>query len=67
MLALFAQGIKNVCIGPTLPPFFCTGILEKLTHDLALKGIDTPEKDIAAMLGLQIESAETEDSASAES
>ena len=52
MLALFAQGIKNVCIGPTLPPFFSAGILEKLTETLAVKGIDTPENDIASMLGV---------------
>ncbi len=50
MLALFAQGIKNVRIGPTLPPFFSAGILDKLSTTLAVKGIDTPEKDIAAML-----------------
>ncbi|MCK5353634.1 MAG: hypothetical protein KAJ63_00840, partial [Methyloprofundus sp.] len=50
MLALFAQGIKNVCIGPTLPPFFSAGILEKLTDTLAIRGIDTPENDIATML-----------------
>ncbi|NOQ15282.1 MAG: hydroxylamine reductase [Methyloprofundus sp.] len=50
MLALFAQGIKNVCVGPTLPPFFSAGILEKLTDTLAIRGIDTPENDIATML-----------------
>jgi hydroxylamine reductase len=50
MLALFSQGIKNVRIGPTLPPFFSAGILDKLTETLAVKGIDTPENDIAAML-----------------
>lgn len=50
MLAVFALGIKNVRIGPTLPPFFSAGILEKLTNELAIKGIDTPENDIAAML-----------------
>ncbi len=55
MLALFAQGIKNVRIGPTLPPFFSAGILKKLTDDLAIKGIDTPENDIAEMLGLAVE------------
>lgn len=50
MLSLFAQGIKNVRIGPTLPPFFSAGILDKLTETLAVKGIDTPENDITAML-----------------
>lgn len=55
MLALFALGIKNVRIGPTLPPFFSAGIMKKLTDQLAVKGIDSPENDIAAMLGLKIE------------
>ncbi|WP_428355740.1 hydroxylamine reductase [Methyloprofundus sp.] len=50
ILALFALGIKNLRIGPTLPPFFSPGILEKLTAELAVKGIDTAENDIAAML-----------------
>lgn len=63
MLALFAKGIKNVCIGPTLPPFFSAGILEKLTETLAIKGIDTPANDIAAMLGLPTENADEKDSA----
>ena len=52
MLALFAKGIKSVVIGPTLPPFFSAGILAKLTETLAVKGIGTPENDIAAMLGI---------------
>jgi len=53
MLALFSLGIKDVRIGPTLPPFFSPGILDKLTQTLAIKGIDTPENDIAAMLGIE--------------
>ncbi|MCF7969700.1 MAG: hydroxylamine reductase [Methylococcaceae bacterium] len=58
MLALFALGIKDVRIGPTLPPFFSAGILEKLTQTLAVKGIDTPENDMAAMLGIESAPAE---------
>ncbi|GAW85895.1 hydroxylamine reductase [Bathymodiolus platifrons methanotrophic gill symbiont] len=50
MLSLLALGVKNLRIGPTLPPFFSPGILQKLTDELAVKGIDTPENDIAAML-----------------
>ncbi len=67
MLALFAQGIHNIYIGPTLPPFFSAGILEKLTNDLAVRGIDTPENDIAEMLGQKIESADIEEKIPAES
>ena len=50
MLALCALGVKNLRIGPTLPPFFSAGILQKLTDELAVKGIDTAENDVAAML-----------------
>lgn len=50
MLAIFALGIKNLRIGPTLPPFFSPGILQRLTDELEVKGIDTPENDVAAML-----------------
>lgn len=50
ILALLALGIKNLRIGPTLPPFFSPGILDILTVELAVKAIDTPENDIAAML-----------------
>jgi len=58
MLALFALGIKDVRIGPTLPPFFSKGILDKLTQTLAVKGIDTPENDTAAILGIEIDADE---------
>ncbi|NOQ64603.1 MAG: hydroxylamine reductase [Methyloprofundus sp.] len=64
MLALFELGIKNVQIGPTLPPFFTAGILDKLSTELALKSIDTVENDIAMMLGSEqgsTEEAETEE------
>ena len=54
MLVLFHKGIKNVTIGPTLPPFFSPGILEKLNSEFLMKGIDTVEKDIAAMLGIDL-------------
>lgn len=62
MLALFSLGIKNVYIGPTLPPFFSAGILEKLTESLSIRGIDTPENDLASMLGIQEDNTVEEDS-----
>ena len=49
-LILLELGVKNVRIGPTLPPFFDTHILEMLVEKFALKGIDTVEADIEAML-----------------
>lgn len=54
MLALFQKNIKNVTIGPTLPPFFSVGILDKLSTEFLIKGIDTVEKDIATMLGIEL-------------
>ncbi|MDQ7091512.1 MAG: hydroxylamine reductase [Methylococcales bacterium] len=49
-LALLELGVKNIRLGPTLPPFFNQDILEKLSDAFALKGIDTVEADIKAML-----------------
>ena len=50
MLALLSLNIKNLRIGPTLPPFFTENILAKLTQQYRLKGIDTVENDIESML-----------------
>ena len=49
-LSLLALGIKNVRLGPTLPPFFNEEVLNILTEKFALKGISTVEDDIEAML-----------------
>ncbi len=48
--SLFNLGVKNVRLGPTLPPFFNADLLKMLTEKFALKGIDTVEADIEAML-----------------
>ncbi|MCK5898213.1 MAG: hydroxylamine reductase [Methylococcales bacterium] len=49
-LSLLALGIKNVRLGPTLPPFFNEEILAMLDEKFSLKGIGTVEDDIEAML-----------------
>ena len=49
-LALLNLGVKNIYLGPTLPPFFNADILTLLTEKFALKGIDTVENDIKAIL-----------------
>jgi hydroxylamine reductase len=49
-LALLDLGVKNIRLGPTLPPFFNADILTILAEKFALKGIDTVENDIKAML-----------------
>lgn len=63
MLALFEKGMTNITIGPTLPPFFSAGILEQLQSKFSIKGIDTVEKDIAAMLGIELPTEEVEEPA----
>jgi hydroxylamine reductase len=54
MLALFQKNIKNIIIGPTLPPFFSVGILDKLTTNFAIKGISNVNQDIANMLDIKL-------------
>lgn len=50
MLSLFELDFKNMRIGPTLPPFFTPKILEVLEERYGMKGIDTAENDVAAMM-----------------
>ncbi len=50
MLALLALNLKNVRVGPTLPPFFTPNILQLLTEKFALKGIDTVENDVESLM-----------------
>lgn len=50
MLALFALDFKNIRIGPTLPPFFTENILELLSSKYGLKGIDSVENDVEALM-----------------
>ncbi len=52
-LALLDLGVKNIRLGPTLPPFFNADILAMLTEKFALKGIDTVENDIKAILKIK--------------
>jgi hydroxylamine reductase len=49
-LALLALNVKNVRLGPTLPPFFTAKIKDRLAGQFALKGISTAENDVAAMV-----------------
>ncbi|KAF3982627.1 MAG: hydroxylamine reductase [Methylococcales symbiont of Hymedesmia sp. n. MRB-2018] len=50
MLALFSMNVKNLRLGPTLPPFFSANILTLLAEKFSLKGIDTVENDVVAMM-----------------
>lgn len=50
MLALFSLSVKNIRVGPTLPPFFTPKIQQVLTDKYGLKGIDTVENDVESLM-----------------
>ncbi|MFL5260801.1 MAG: hydroxylamine reductase [Anaeromyxobacteraceae bacterium] len=50
LLTLFALGIKNIRLGPSLPAFITPDVLGVLVEKFAVKAITTPEADLAAML-----------------
>jgi hydroxylamine reductase len=50
LLTLLHLGVRNIRIGPTLPAFLSPAVLELLHEKFNLMAIDTPEKDLAAML-----------------
>jgi len=51
LLTLLALGIKNIYLGPTLPAFMTSNVLNVLVEKFGLKPISTPEKDLKAILG----------------
>lgn len=51
LLTLLALGIKNIYLGPTLPAFISSNVLNVLVEKFDLKPISTPEKDLEAILG----------------
>ncbi|MFL0196609.1 hydroxylamine reductase [Clostridium sp. WILCCON 0269] len=51
LLTLLALGIKNIYIGPSLPAFFSSNVLNVLVEKFNLKPISTPEADLKAILG----------------
>jgi len=51
LLTLLALGIKNIYLGPTLPAFISSNVLNVLVEKFSLKPISTPEADIKAILG----------------
>lgn len=50
LLTLLALGIRNIWLGPTLPAFVSPHILEYLVDTFNIQPIDSPEKDLQAML-----------------
>ena len=51
LLTLLALGIKNIYIGPSIPAFFSSNVLEVLVDKFGLTPISTPEADLKAILG----------------
>lgn len=51
LLTLLALGIKNIYIGPSLPAFLSSNVLNVLVEKFGLKPISTPESDLKAILG----------------
>lgn len=50
LLALLSLGVKNICLGPTLPAFLSPNVAKILVDTFGIRGITTPENDIATML-----------------
>ncbi len=50
LLTLLSLGIKNIYIGPSLPAFFSSDVLNVLVEKFDLHPITTPEADLAAMM-----------------
>ncbi|NLD45662.1 MAG: hydroxylamine reductase [Clostridiaceae bacterium] len=50
LLTLLALGIKNIYIGPTLPAFISSNVLNVLVEKFGLKPISTPEEDLKTIL-----------------
>ncbi|NLC62962.1 MAG: hydroxylamine reductase [Thermoanaerobacterales bacterium] len=51
LLTLLALGIKNIYVGPSLPAFFSSNVLNVLVDKFNLTPISTPEEDLKAILG----------------
>ncbi|MDP4183087.1 MAG: hydroxylamine reductase [Bacillota bacterium] len=51
LLTLLALGIKNIYLGPTLPAFISSNVLNVLVEKFDIKPISTPEADLKAILG----------------
>ncbi|MBU1566289.1 MAG: hydroxylamine reductase [Proteobacteria bacterium] len=50
LLALLYLGVRGIRLGPTLPGFLSPNVAKTLIEKFNLKGITTPEEDVAAMM-----------------
>jgi len=51
LLTLLSLGIRNIYIGPSVPAFFSSNILNALVDKFSLTPISTPEADLEKILG----------------
>lgn len=51
LLTLLALGLKNIYLGPTLPAFLSSNVLNLLVEKFNIRPITTPETDLKAILG----------------
>lgn len=51
LLTLLSLGIKNIYIGPSIPAFFSSDVLNALVDGFGLTPISTPEEDLKKILG----------------
>jgi hydroxylamine reductase len=50
LLALLHLGVKGIRLGPTLPAFLSPNVAKVLVENFDIKGIGTPEQDVAEMV-----------------
>jgi hydroxylamine reductase len=51
LLSLFALGIKNIKLGPSLPAFITPAVLDVLVKNFNVAPVSTPDEDLKAILG----------------
>ncbi len=51
LLTLLALGVKNIYLGPSLPAFVSSNVLNVLVEKFGIRPISTPEADLKAILG----------------
>jgi hydroxylamine reductase len=51
LLSLLALGVRNIYLGPTLPPFLSPNVLQVLVEQFGLRPVSTAAADLKAILG----------------
>lgn len=51
LLTLLALGVKNIYLGPTLPAFISSNVLDVLVKKFGITPISTPDEDLKKILG----------------